>query len=238
MRALRFRLFQETACYKKPFAFKVGETYPLPPYSTVKGWLHALLGAQTLIPMHISIQGDYEGKILDYQAHYFIKSRNSNELPLVMDGLSNTQYDFKDMTQMPLYVHLLYNVQLVIHVVSKVDVLEQLKWKIENLDFYQSLGRWEDLVRIDGCRFVDLSELRTEKIISNNVYIPLEQMEHYLFPKTFIPYRLNWIYEIRNDVRKWSTVDVGYVPKGISFEAGEALMDDDGELVFLFPTLS
>ena len=35
MKILKLKLFQETACYKKPFAFKVAETYPLPPYSTV-----------------------------------------------------------------------------------------------------------------------------------------------------------------------------------------------------------
>lgn len=35
MKVLKLKLFQETACYKKPFAFKVAETYPLPPYSTI-----------------------------------------------------------------------------------------------------------------------------------------------------------------------------------------------------------
>lgn len=35
MKILRLKLFQESACYKKPFAFKVAETYPLPPYSTI-----------------------------------------------------------------------------------------------------------------------------------------------------------------------------------------------------------
>ncbi|REJ22523.1 CRISPR-associated protein Cas5, partial [Caldibacillus debilis] len=30
MKALRIKAFQETACYTKPFANKVTETYPLP----------------------------------------------------------------------------------------------------------------------------------------------------------------------------------------------------------------
>lgn len=65
MKVLRLKLFQETACYKKPLAFKVGETYPLPPYATVKGWAHALLSADQLIPMRVSVQGGYEAKIMD-----------------------------------------------------------------------------------------------------------------------------------------------------------------------------
>ena len=46
MNIIKLKLFQETACYKKPFAFKVAETYPLPPYSTVIGMLHKVLQAQ------------------------------------------------------------------------------------------------------------------------------------------------------------------------------------------------
>ena len=55
MRALRLDLFQETACYKKPFALKISETYPLPPYSTVNGMLHKLLDAKEYIPINICI---------------------------------------------------------------------------------------------------------------------------------------------------------------------------------------
>ena len=46
MKALRIKAYQETACYKRPFANKVTETYPLPPYSTVKGMLHAVMAAK------------------------------------------------------------------------------------------------------------------------------------------------------------------------------------------------
>ena len=43
MKILKLKLYQETACYKKPFATKVAETYPLPPYSTVIGMFHKIL---------------------------------------------------------------------------------------------------------------------------------------------------------------------------------------------------
>ena len=69
MKILKLKLFQETACYKKPFAFKVAETYPLPPYSTVIGMFHKILGADSgeYYPMNISIQGEYESIFSNYQ---------------------------------------------------------------------------------------------------------------------------------------------------------------------------
>ena len=74
MRVLKLRLFQETACYKKPFAFKVGETYPLPPYSTIVGMLHKVLKEKKeFIPMRVSVQGNYENKFVDFQSIYFFK---------------------------------------------------------------------------------------------------------------------------------------------------------------------
>ena len=46
MKILKLKLYQETACYKKPFATKVAETYPLPPYSTIIGMFHKILQAE------------------------------------------------------------------------------------------------------------------------------------------------------------------------------------------------
>ncbi|HZK18626.1 MAG TPA: type I-B CRISPR-associated protein Cas5b [Clostridia bacterium] len=232
MKALRICLYQETACYKKPFAFKVGETYPLPPYSTVKGWLHTVLKAKSLIPMQISIQGYHESKILDYQTHYFFKKYNSKELPIILDGLPGASCQFEDITQMPIYVHLLYNVSLLIHVVGEDDVLQQIKNQLDASDIHPSLGRWEDLARVDECRFVKLQKSESMRAIANDVYVPLDVLDEYV---NRIPYRLNWTYEIKNGVRTWNTVDVGYVSKGEEFEEGESLEDELGDLVFLYP---
>ncbi len=234
MKVLRLRLYQETACYKKPFAFKVGETYPLPPYSTVKGWLHALLKADALIPMQISIQGHYETRILDYQAYYFSKKQNSKEFPVILDGLSNVSYRLKDITQMPIYIHLLCDVHLLIHVGGEAQMLKHLKDRIKTMDVHPSLGRWEDLVRVDECRFVQLKDFNTAKPIENDAYVPIDQLDSLV---ARIPYCLNWTYEIRNGRRVWDTVDVGYVAKGTQFEEGEALEDEYGELAFFFPKL-
>lgn len=79
--ALRVKLYQQTACYKKSMAQKAKETYPLPPYSTVKGFLHYVLGANELIPMEISIQGTHEGKLFDLQTHHFTSQKKLQQCP-------------------------------------------------------------------------------------------------------------------------------------------------------------
>ena len=89
MKALRLDLFQETACYRKPFAIKISETYPLPPYSTINGLLHRILDAKEYIPIRISIQGDYESLVNEYQTTYFYKKKLEAFLLPVLYGYFN-----------------------------------------------------------------------------------------------------------------------------------------------------
>ena len=187
MKVLKLKLFQETACYKKPFAFKVGETYPLPPYSTVKGMLHRILKVEEgspPVPMRISIQGNYESKFVNYQSMYFYKS--------------------KEITKMPLNMHLLYNVHLIIHVDASEETLEGIIEGLKNLDEHLSLGRKEDLVRVDEVKyvkvgsFVPYAESRSY-IIKNPIYIPLDSLSSDI--NDGINYRLNWKYEVVNGLR-------------------------------------
>lgn len=223
MQVLRLKLFQETACYKKPAAFKVGETYPLPPYSTVKGMLHQILQADRYIPMKISIQGKYETRMVDYQKHYFFKKDKMHEFPLVMDGLA-LDVSFENMTSMPIYMHMLLNVDLVIHVQAEDEILAQLRQAIEGGASF-SLGRWEDLVRVDECKMVDVErDHDVERTTPLPIYWPLSRLEE--LPG--VPYRLNWKYEIVNGVRQWRKIKVRYVQQGQSLWGEEVLIDEDG----------
>lgn len=215
MDVLRLKLFQETACYKKPAAFKVGETYPLPPYSTVKGMLHQILQADKYIPMEICIQGSYESRIVDYQKHYFFKKNKTTDFPLITDGLA-LDFSYLDITAMPIYMHLLLNVNLVIHVRADKDIMLRIKQGIENgISF--SLGRWEDMVRVDECRMVQLREAEGDVETVLPIYWPVSDREE--LPG--VPYRLNWKYEIIQGIRQWQKIKVRYV------QAGEPVWDSD-----------
>lgn len=232
MRVLRLTLFQETACYKKPFAFKVGETYPLPPYSTVKGFLHVLLDANDYIPMQISIQGKYDTIFTDYQKHYFFKKAPIKEFALIYDGLG-VQPEYEHITTMPIHTHMLYNVELVIHVNASEDILSEIKKRIDCLQTYPSLGRWEDLVRVDACEWVE-TETTDSVDLKYDAYVP----EGILSDDSYGDYRLNWKYTTIKGVRVWEKIKALYVQRGeeldTTFEDEKQLIIDSDRLPVLF----
>lgn len=220
MKVLKLKVFQETACYKKPFAFKNWETYPLPPYSTVKGMLHRVLREEKeFIPMIISIQGDYENKFINYQSMHFYK-KDTN-------------------TKMPLNIHLLYNVNLIIHVYAEENVLNGIVEGLKNSDEYLSLGRKEDIVRIDAVSFVEVNEVDINKVgkireIEKPIYIPLDKLPEDI---DGINYRLNWKYKIVDNLRQWEKIDVKYVEEGQVIYKNNYLEDEEGDIVYFNTTL-
>ena len=137
LKILKLNLFQETACYKKPLALKVAETYPLPPYSTIIGMFHKILQAKPgeYFDMNISVQGEYESIFTNYQNLRMYKGKDK-------------------VTSMPRNVHQLLNINLVIHVQAEDEVIDKIYQNIVNGKETFSLGRNEDMVRIDGIKYV------------------------------------------------------------------------------------
>lgn len=214
MKILKLRLFQETACYKKPFAFKVAETYPLPPYSTVIGMLHKILEAKSgeYYPMNISIQGNYESIFSNYQNLRMFKGNN-------------------EVTAMPRNVHQLLNVNLVIHVKAENEIIDKLYYNIIQGKETFTLGRNEDLVKIDEIKIIKepkLSEYNLEDV-RYNAYIQDDEEDI-----KGINYRINTTYTIKNELRKWNKINVKYVEKHSNIDLDEALRDEDGDYVFFY----
>jgi CRISPR-associated protein Cas5t len=214
-KALRIELYQQTACYKKPMAQKARETYPLPPYSTIKGFLHHVLNATTLIPMEISIQGTHAEKMVDLQTHRFYKK--------------NT------VTTMPTYVYLLKDVELLLHVRADEDTLHALYEALQSIEEAPSIGRREDLAVIRHVSFVELQkqQLENKHELRQDVYIPYEQIENDapFMSTTGVSFRLNTVYAIIDDVRTWQTVRTQYFRKGEYIDL-EWLQFDGEDTVF------
>lgn len=212
MGILKLKLYQETACYKKPFAFKVAETYPLPPYSTVIGMFHKILQAKSgeYFPMNISIQGDNEGVFSNYQ--------------------TLRAYKKKEVTQMPRNVHQVLNVNLLIHVKASDEIISKIKENISLGVETFTLGRNEDLVRLDEIKEIKNIEKVDEANVKIGAYIP----EYLSSNVQGINYRLNTIYEIKDGIRKWNKVNVKYVDKYTNQTIWNAYQDEDGDNVYFF----
>ena len=218
MKVLKLNVYQQNASYKKPFAFKVAETYPLPPYSTVKGFLHKIINAKEFIPMSISVQGSFENICFNLQSMYSYKSKKN-----------------KAVTSVPSYVHMLYNVNLIIHVFAQQNIIDAIIEGIKDSYEYFSLGRKEDLAVIEDVKQVDIEEIiigrgKAEPYeIKCPVYIPKKQLPSGL---SGINYRLNWKYTIQNELRVWERIDTVYVESGNVIDSGTILLDEEKDLVF------
>lgn len=234
MKLLRIKGFQETACFKKPFAFKVGETYPLPPFSTVKGMLHSVLGATSYIPFQLSIQGKSESMLIDYQRKYMYKPKAKTKiypLTLTTEGLAVDvpELDSTLITTMPMYEHLLYNFEFVLHVGAEEAILEKLYHTLETLDNALVLGRGEDVVRIDGVEMVEVEKGDVEETAYHQ-FVPIDD-EALEFVGAVPMYRLPKKYEIKHGRRQWEYVVAKFVPMNTAHY--DVLVDKDGYSVFL-----
>lgn len=215
MKILKLKLYQETACYKKPFATKVAETYPLPPYSTAIGMFHKILQAQPgeYFPMNISIQGSYEGIFSNYQNLMMYKGKDK-------------------VTSMPRNVHQLLDVNLIIHVQAENETIDKIYKNIINGTETFTLGRNEDIVRIDGIKILENLKEVEDPDIEESAYIP-EWIDDEV---DGINYRLNTTYKIQDDIRKWNKVNVKYVEKytNKSLIGTEILQDEDGDNIYFY----
>lgn len=217
MKILKLKLFQESACYKKPFAFKVAETYPLPPYSTVIGMFHKILQAKPgeYYPLNISIQGDYESIFSNYQTLRSYKSAV--------------------VTSMPRNVHQLYHVNIILHVQAEDDVIDKIYSNIVNGTESFTLGRNEDLVRVDEICYMSKEQLFKERevAIKKNAYIP---EEYWLEETSGIQYRLNSKYDLVDGIRKWEKVNVKYAEAaGINVAKDTWVDEEDNPIFFMKP---
>lgn len=213
MKYLKLELFQETACYKKPFAFKVAETYPLPPYSTVIGMLHKILEAKSgeYFPMNISIQGEYESIFSNYQNLRMFKGKDQ-------------------VTSMPRNIHQLLDVKLIIHVQAEDEIIDKVYDNIVNGKETFTLGRNEDIVRVDSIKIIKEPHKTAGMINEYNAYIPT-----YLDDRiSGIVYRLNTTYKIVNNLRKWNKIDVKYIEKHTNQGLREVMQDEEGDYVFFY----
>ena len=213
MKILKLKLFQETACYKKPFAYKVAETYPLPPYSTVIGMFHKILQAKSgeYFPMNVSIQGEYESIFSNYQTLRMYKGKDK-------------------VTSMPRNVHQLLNVNLIIHVQAEDEIINKVYKNIVNGKETFTLGRNEDLVRIDDVKFINNIEKVEELEIEQSAYIP----EWLGKGVNGINYRLNTTYKIEDEIRVWDKVNVKYVEKHTNQNIYETIKDEDGDNIYFY----
>lgn len=183
-RAVRIELFQQMPNYRKPSSFLIRETYPLPPYSSVIGMIHNVCGFKEYHPMKISIQGETASTLSDYAVMYMFNPESAPKDRLDNGFLAKGNNNIKDtlIYRSPKSVEFLTDVNLLIHIISENDdELEFIAERFRNPPEYISLGRREDIVRVDSINIVELQEEVSEDDITlkNDAYVPSEYLKDF-----------------------------------------------------------
>lgn len=234
-RAIRVKCFQNLVNYKKPSSFIIKETFPLPPYSTVLGMIHAACGYTEFHPMKLCIQGTNSGTVSELYTRYSFsagtKYEEGRHQICVEDG---ERYGiFRGIAN----VELVCDNDMVIHVIPEEDDFEKVYNSLKYPPKYLSLGRYEDLLDIERVDIVNIHQ-EDEVEIKRDMYIPVSYGIE-LGDRRGTIYNLTKEYEItKQGLRRWKKengrVKAYYCSGGVVIDEG-AYVDDfekDAALIF------
>ncbi|MCS7164425.1 MAG: type I-B CRISPR-associated protein Cas5b [Thermodesulfovibrio sp.] len=196
MRVLKLKIYQPQAHYRIPFTYQRRHTYPIPPYSTVKGMLCNLLGIRKgierienkisdddmmklkkLMQLKVSICGNFQSKSSEYiwfrnlSKNSHIERFGYSENRKVSGGIEHPG------GQMPVIIDILNDVEVVIYLfhensgfieIIKKSFLEEPSMRIYPLH----LGRAEDFIVISEISEIDLKVLEVEANYDKFFWIP------------------------------------------------------------------
>ena len=248
MRAIRIQCFQNLANYRKPTSFLIKETYPLPPYSTVIGMVHAACRFEHYHPMQVSIQGTNKGTISDLYTRYsFTAGTRYEEGRHQLCVHDQEDYGiFKGIG----YTELVCENYMLLHLVPSDEDFETVLSGLRHPARYLSLGRYEDLLDVESIDVVRL-EKRRSATTKMDIYIPIPEKAETVEEDGWndmgeaggsiiqyggTVYTLNKEYEItRKGLRRWKkeggNVMACYCPSGRLLE--DVLTDDFGDVTAL-----
>lgn len=169
-RAIRIKCFQNLVNYRKPSSFIIKETFPLPPYSTVLGMIHAACGYTEFHSMKLCIQGTNSGTVSELYTRYSFsagtKYEEGRHQICVEDG---EKYGiFRGIAN----VELVCDSDMVIHVIPEAEDFERVYNSLKYPPRYLSLGRYEDLLDIERVDIVNIHQ-EDEVEIKRDMYIPV-----------------------------------------------------------------
>lgn len=199
-RAIRVQCFQNLTNYRKPSSFIIKETYPLPPYSTILGMIHAACGFEEFHPMKISIQGTNQGTISDLYTRYSFSPGGKYE-----EG--RHQVCIEDEEKYGIFkgianVELVCDNRMVIHIVPEEEDFDTVLNAMKFPKNYLSLGRYEDLLDVQRVDIVNL-QLEDEAMAEMDIYVPVNSGIETGGVNTTI-YTLTKEYEItKQGLRRW-----------------------------------
>ena len=183
MKALLIKIYQPTAHYRMPFTYQRRHTYPIPPYSTVIGFLCNMLGIahqdnewyKKLKECKLSISGRFEQKLTEYIWFRNLRKK-SHEAYFDSAEIREKNGEINHIGgQSPMRIDVLENMHLNIHIAGDEDFLTDLEAYLYNpvsrLDTIH-IGRAEDWLVFESIRFVELEKCDRDMNYNHFFWIP------------------------------------------------------------------
>jgi len=173
MRILRLKIYQPQAHFRIPFTYQRRHTFPIPPYSTVFGFLINLLGlkdqtvkdyTEGILGLKISIAGKFKNKTTEmiWFRNYYKEAHNQRFNYDKNRFINGHIEHFGGQSLM--YIDILNEVNTVIYLYHNDEsfldkIYEAIINPINRLEIIH-LGRAEDWIVFDGLpKFIDESKL-------------------------------------------------------------------------------
>jgi len=127
---IKVKIFQEKAVFRVPYSMEIIETYPLPPYSTIIGFIHNIMARNnTIKDINISIQGKYGNLLREFVRYHKFEEKSNVGKPY------------------PVVITSLIDLELIIHIkMPSQELHNELFYSLQNPPSFPYLGRPEDLI--------------------------------------------------------------------------------------------
>lgn len=207
MKVFKIKLYQELVNYRKAYSYNFLETYPLPSFSMIKGWIYNSIDAEdkeayyeeTIPDLKIGVSGIISGLTHDLQ--HMIKLSDMNDLDEIKKDLEK---------RTPTYVTLISSINLNIYIHAGERLLNDFQKNLYRI--YPSLGRYEDLAQIEFSDYVELNVIKfskRDKSHKTDYYTYLDGESVKDLDEMHGSYlRIPTVYEVNNKIRIFKKKDV------------------------------
>lgn len=241
-KAIRLECYQNMPNYKKPASMEFKESFKLPSYSTVIGMIHKVCDFKEYKPMQISIQGNSKSIVSDMYTRYFFTPNKCESDRVYFDIINKKEEDKKlqaGLIRGTGVAELIVDVDLIIHIVPEDESLfNEILDKLKKPSIYPTLGRHEDILRIDKIDVVELEDTK-EIELNNDAYIPIDILNKSRNRGNTAGtiYNLNKVFSIneKTNMRYWKErVKVKYIKSGEEFRFREFIKKEKNSDIGLF----
>ena len=198
-KAIRLLIYQSIAHYRIASSIKIQETYPLPPYSTVIGMVHAACGFKEYHDMKVSIAGDTGGQFVAIEKQKTFEASDSAS----SRGIISSPVRVVNISELHL--------EILIKPTNEEE-LEAIYNALKKPANFLSLGRANDLIRMDKVEIVELESVdkaEGEVLCNKDMYMPACMSNKasgtkYTLGKKFAPTK-------KGKIRIWEEIVPAYI---------------------------